>query len=209
MSKPRRLVIASTAVLMLLVISGAAGQSGSVPQSQSGPVAVRSQPQTEQAYSLPPAKLAQAIALNKIRVALDIAGSLWGLILVWGLLASGTAVRLDAWTRETMRQRWIQGLAFFTVLIVLLTLANLPLDAIGHAASLHYGISVQGWPSWLGDQGKGLAVSVIVGVPVTVGVPVGVGPQALTVTRATSAVPLNASVRMSDSWLPSLVLSDT
>ena len=166
MSKRRRLAIAGTAVLMLLVISGTAGQSGSRPQGQSSPVAARSQPQSEQAYSLPPAKLAQAIALNKIRVALDIFGSLWGLILLWGLLASGTAVRLDAWTRETMRQRWMQGLAFFTVLVVGLSLANLPLDATGHAASLHYGISVQGWLSWFGDQGKGLAVSVVVGVPV-------------------------------------------
>jgi Zn-dependent protease with chaperone function len=166
MSKPRRLVIASTAFLVLLAVSGAAGQSDPVPQSQSTAVTAGSQPHTEQAYSLPPAKLAQAIALNKIRVALDIAGSLWGLIVLWGLLASGTAVRLDVWTRETMGQRWMQGLAFFTVVVVALSLANLPIDAIGHAASLHYGISVQGWPSWFGDQGKGFTVSVVVGVPI-------------------------------------------
>ena len=113
-----------------------------------------------------PEKLAQAIALNKIRVALDIAGSLWGLFVLWGLLASGRAVRLDAWTRETMKPRWLQGSAFFAVFLFILALANLPLEAIGHAASRHYGISVQGWPSWFGDQGTGLALSIVLGVPV-------------------------------------------
>ncbi len=152
-------------VLLMAAVVSAAGQASPVPQNQPGPAA-RPQPHSEQAYSLPPDKLAQAIALNKIRVALDIAGSIWGLIVLWFLLASRTAVRLDVWTRETMKPRWLQGLAFFAIFIVILAMANLPLDVIGHTASLRYGISVQGWPSWLGDQGKGLAVSLIIGGPI-------------------------------------------
>ncbi len=162
-----RVVRASAIVVLLLVTFGAAaGQPSPSPQDSHGPVANKTQPHSEQAYSLPPDKLAQAIALNKIRVSLDIAGSLWGLILIWWVLRSGTAVRLDAWTRGTIKPRWLQGLAFFGVLLVILGIANLPLYVIGHAASLRYGISVQGWPSWFGDQGKGLAVSLVVGVPV-------------------------------------------
>ncbi len=65
-----------------------------------------------------------------------------------------------------MKARWLQGLVFFAIFIVILALANLPLDAIGHTASLRYGISVQGWASWFGDQGKGLAVSLVIGVPI-------------------------------------------
>ena len=65
-----------------------------------------------------------------------------------------------------LKRRWVQGLAFFAVVVVLITLASLPLDAIGHAASRRYGISVQGWGSWFGDQGKGLAVSLLIGVPI-------------------------------------------
>jgi STE24 endopeptidase len=163
----RRLVRASTVVVLLLVTFGTvAGYGSPTPQSQPGAVSTPPQPHSEQAYSLPPDKLAQAIALNKIRVALDIAGSLWGLIVLWYLLASGRSTRLDAWARGTIKPRWLQGLAFFGVLVFILALANLPLDAIGHAASLHYGISVQGWPSWFGDQGKGLAVSFVIAVPV-------------------------------------------
>jgi Zn-dependent protease with chaperone function len=123
------------------------------------------QPHTELAYSLPPGKLAQAIALNKIRVVLDIGGSLWGLIVLGGLLAFGVAAKLEQRTQEITRRRWLQGMLFFTAIIVILGMASLPLDALGHAASRRYGISVQAWPGWLGDQGKGLGVSLLIGVP--------------------------------------------
>jgi Zn-dependent protease with chaperone function len=163
---PRAVRASALAVLLLAAFGAAAGQPVPTPQDRPGLVANKPHPHSEQAYSLPPEKLAQAIALNKIRVWLDIAGSIWGLIVLWWLLGSGTAVRLDAWARGTIKPRWLQGVAFFGVFVTLLALANLPLDAIGHAASLRYGISVQGWPSWFGDQGKGLAVSLVVGVPV-------------------------------------------
>jgi STE24 endopeptidase len=163
MANVLRLALVSTVVVLSLFNSGsAAAQTSSLPQKQPNPVATQAQPHSEQAYSLPPDKLAQAIALNKIRVSLDIAGSLWGLIVLWALLSSRRAMRLDAWSRGTIKPRWLQGLTFFAVLLFILVLANLPLDAIGHAASLHYGISVQGWPSWFGDQGKGLAVSLVI-----------------------------------------------
>ncbi len=162
----RRLRFASTVAVLLLVTSIAVtAETGRAVPSQPKAAASHSPPQHEQAYSLPPDKLAQAIALNKIRVSLDIAGSLWGLIVLWGLLASGAAARLDAWTYETIRRHWLQGVSFFAILLAILALASLPLDAIGHAASLRYRISVQSWPGWLGDQGKGLAVSLLIGVP--------------------------------------------
>ncbi len=162
----RRLVLAGTvAVLFSLTSAGVGLQSGNAAQSQPEAAASHNHPHSEQAYSLPPDKLARAIALNKIRVSLEIGGSVWGLIVIWGLLAFGTAGRLDAWTRETTRRLWLQGTLFFATLLAILALANLPLDVIGHVASLRYGISVQGWPGWLGDQGKGLAVSLGIGVP--------------------------------------------
>lgn len=158
----QRLVLAGT--LALLLASGGGrhqGQSNEAPPVE----AAHSQPHSEEAYSLPPGKLEQAIVLNRIRVALDIGGSLWGLIVLWWLLASRTASRLDAWTREFTRRVWVQGLVFFAVLIVILTLAGLPLDAGGHEASRHFGISVQSWGGWLGDQGKGLGVALAIGAP--------------------------------------------
>jgi Zn-dependent protease with chaperone function len=120
-------------------------------------------PETTPAYTLPPDKLAKAIALNKIRLTLEIAGSLWGLAVLWLLLATRVAAGLERWAERVVRQRWVQGLIFFAIFFVIVTLAGLPLDAIGNAASRHYGISVQSWAGWLGDEGKALALAVIFG----------------------------------------------
>ena len=114
---------------------------------------------SEEVYSLPPDKLAKARTLNKIRLALDIGGSLWGLIFLWLLLASRAAAGLERWARRVAGRRWIQGLVFFVAFIVITAVAGLPPDAIGHAASRHYGISVQSWGSWFGDQGKALGIA--------------------------------------------------
>jgi Zn-dependent protease with chaperone function len=45
-------------------------------------------------------------------------------------------------------------------------LANLPFDIIGHHFGRSYGISVQGWGSWMGDQAKALGLSLLFGAPV-------------------------------------------
>lgn len=123
------------------------------------PQAQASRLRPEQAYSLPPDKLAKARTLNKIRLALDIGGSVWSLVFLWWLLASRTAARLEHWTQRVAARRWVQGLLFFAVFIFISALAGLPIDMIGHTASRHYGISVQHWGGWFGDQAKGLALA--------------------------------------------------
>jgi Zn-dependent protease with chaperone function len=168
--KSMRLVPATWVALFVVSLTLAApavskGQEpGGVPETQAPPAqATPAAPKTEQAYSLPPEKLAKAIALNKIRLVLEIVGTFWGLAVLWLLLATRTAARMGEWVKTISRFRWIQGLIFFAAFFVITALASLPLDAIGHTVSRNYGISVQGWGSWFGDQGKGLAISVIFG----------------------------------------------
>src|SRR5207253_404488 len=67
----QRLMLAGTVAVLFLFNAGLAiGQGSPAPQSQPSPtstqVASQTQPHSEQAYSLPPDKLAQANALNKI-----------------------------------------------------------------------------------------------------------------------------------------------
>ena len=132
--------------------------------AQAAPTATTQQPGTqEQAYHLPPDKLAKAIALGRIRNILHFAGEIWGLAVLWLLLATGAAAELEARADRVSHKRWLQGLAFFGALIVILTLANLPLDMYAHSVSRSYGISVQGWGSWFGDEAKALALSVVFG----------------------------------------------
>lgn len=161
----RRLVLSCFTLMLLMVpIWAAAGQTpppsgpASSPSTTSAP-----HPQPEQAYNLPPDKLAQAITLNKIRLALEIAGTLWGLAVLWWLLASRAAARLARWSQRKVSRPFVQGFLFFAAFFVITTIASLPLDMIGHAVSRHYGISVQGWGGWFGDQGKSLALSVVFG----------------------------------------------
>ncbi len=152
------------ALCLVLMLNGLAARR-SIAQTAPSP-ATAAQPApgpTQSAYTLPPDKLAKAIALAHIRNIMDIVSSLWGLAVLWLLLATRATAGLAAWVESVASKRWLQGLVFFAALIVVLTVANLPLDVFGHIVSRSYGISVQGWGSWLGDQGKSLGLAVILG----------------------------------------------
>ncbi len=118
-----------------------------------------------EAYTLPPDKLEKAIALGRIRDFLDIAGSLWGIAFIWLLLALGIAACLEGWTQRLSRRQWLQGLIFFALYLVAIFLSGLPLSWFGQHASRSYGISVQSWPSWMGDLGKSLVLTLLIGAP--------------------------------------------
>ena len=122
----RRIAFGGTlAVALGLSVAGGRAQAPETT-SRAQQVKAVSQPHSEQAYSLPPDKVAEAKALNRIRVWVAIAGSVWGLIVLWALLATGCATGLDVWTRETLRPRWVQGIGFFAIVLVVLALADLP-----------------------------------------------------------------------------------
>jgi Zn-dependent protease with chaperone function len=120
----------------------------------------------QQAYTLPPEKLAKAIALSRIRVTLGIAGAFWGIVFLGLLLSLRAWVAIERWTERLSGRRWVQGLGFFAAFFLVTTLAGLPLDAIAHHFERAYGISVQAWGSWLGDQAKALGLTLLVGVPI-------------------------------------------
>lgn len=120
----------------------------------------------QNAYSLPPDKLAKAIAISRIRNIMDIVGGLWGLAVLWLLLSTRSAARIEAWAQRTSVRRWIQGLVFFAAYLVIATLASEPLSWFSQNAEKQFGISVQSWGSWLGDQGKALGLTLLIGAPV-------------------------------------------
>ncbi len=160
----RRIAVASLLAILLAVALSPLplhAQAGTAPpQAQSAPAAPQGQPQ---AYTLPADKLARAIAYSRIQNILQIAGGIWSLAFLWLLLATRSWSRIEAWAQRSAGRRWLQGALFFFAFFILTTLASLPLDWYGHRASLSYGISVQGWPSWLGDQAKSLGLSLVLG----------------------------------------------
>src|ERR1035437_2458436 len=79
-------------------------------QPATASTAPQAQPASTQAYNLSPDKLAKAIALSHISLALEIVGSLWGLAFLWLLLSLRWAAGLAAWAERLLRRRWMQGL---------------------------------------------------------------------------------------------------
>ena len=161
----RMAIFTGCLVLILAVVAPRLGPGPRVPIRSVSASSASVPANAPQAYSLPPEKLAKAIALGRIRNIMSFAGSLWGLAVLWLLLATRTVAGLATYTERLAKRRWLQGLLFFTVLIVLLTLADLPLAWYSHRVSLRYGISVQGWSSWLVDLAKSLGLSVLIGAP--------------------------------------------
>jgi STE24 endopeptidase len=111
------------------------------------------------AYTLPPDKLAKAQALHRIRVALDFGATLWGIVVLALILQLGIAVRMRNFAVNISKNRWAQGFTFFFLFLMLTTLLNLPLDMYGQHLRTAYGLSVQHWESWFGDQGKSFALA--------------------------------------------------
>ncbi len=155
------------------VVPGTA-QDSSTPTTQSAPAAhapaTANQPgkstNTQKAYTLPPDKLAKAIALSRIRDILSIAESIWGIVFLWLLLALRGWSGLERWAQTISGKRWIQGLIFFAAFFIISALASLPFDWMGQHYERAYGISVQGWGSWLGDEGKALGLTLLFGAPI-------------------------------------------
>jgi Zn-dependent protease with chaperone function len=162
-----RVVVCSAAFLAGVFPQALAAQSGSTPVAPAAvPHAAQAPANPQQAYTLPPDKLAKAIAISRIRDVLTITGSVWGIVFVWVLLATHALAGLERWTLRVSGRRWIQGAIFFAAYLIIAALAGLPLDWIGEHYERYYGISVQGWGGWLGDMGNAMGLTLAIGVPI-------------------------------------------
>jgi Zn-dependent protease with chaperone function len=161
-----------------LILAGAAALTMRAQQAPAAPQAstaasqnrvnegTASQPaSSQQAYSLPPDKLAKAIALSRIRNILDIVGSLWQIVFIWLLLTSRFAARLETEIKLIASHRWAQGVFFFAAFFILLWLSGLPLSMYGHYVERSYQISVQSWVDWFSDDAKELGFAIAITTP--------------------------------------------
>jgi Zn-dependent protease with chaperone function len=170
MTIARRLLLVFCFTALLAAVAPRLGP-GPRAAVQAAPGANAAQPAAapanqEQAYSLPPEKLAKAIDLSRVRHTMGFVGTFWDLAVLWILLATHAISGLAAWAERMFKWRWLSGLLFFALFFVITNLASLPLDVYGQHVELSYGISVQSWGSWLGDQGKGLGLTVLFGAPI-------------------------------------------
>jgi Zn-dependent protease with chaperone function len=124
--------------------------------------AVQTAPATQTTeYTLPPDKLAKSKALYDLRGTLRIIDTIYGLLILLGLLYFGVAARYRDWAEAVSRFRFVQALIFAALFLITTTALQLPLDAYQQNISRQYGLSVQAWGSWLGDMGKGGLVGLV------------------------------------------------
>lgn len=164
----RLLIAASFGVLFLLTMKPtgtyvhaqaqvANPQTTTLPEGQVNP---------QPAYELSPDKLAKAIAISRIRHIMDIVNGMWGIAVLWVLLATGWLAALENWVKSLTQRRWLQGVIFFTLFIVITSLASLPLDWFSQSKEKSYNVAVQTWGSWLGDQAKSLGLALAIAIPI-------------------------------------------
>ncbi|MBZ5523076.1 MAG: M48 family metallopeptidase [Acidobacteriia bacterium] len=156
------------ATLILFLLTCISFQAQTVPDKATNApsvIASPTSPAPTTAYTLPPEKLAQAKALYTLRVRLLIAGTVWNFLLLLGILYSGLAARFRDWAEAVSRWRFVQAVTAVPLLLLTMTALQLPLSIYQHRVSLQYGLSVQGWGSWINDLLKGEAVVLAAMIP--------------------------------------------
>ncbi len=115
------------------------------------------------AYTLPPDKLAKAETLERIRNIITFVGAGWGIVSLLLILRLRIAARMRNVAVNLSKNRWAQGFTFFFQFMIVTTVLGLPIDLYEQHVRRSYGLSVQSWASWLGDQAKGFALTFVIG----------------------------------------------
>ena len=105
-------------------------------------------------YRRPPDKLKQVQGLDRIRRLLFVGRTVWSVAVLALLLNFRTGARFRDWAEAASRRRVMQAAVFVSLLSLTLGVLNLPVDTYRHHLRTDYGLSVQGWPSWLWDWTK-------------------------------------------------------
>ena len=115
------------------------------------------------AYTLPPEKLKPAQELFRARTTLHFAGEGWGILQLVLLLVAGVPAQMRNVAENLTKSRWGQCFVFVFLFLLAITLLDAPLRVYGHHIAVVYGLSVQGWGSWVWDLAKSFLLTWFVG----------------------------------------------
>jgi STE24 endopeptidase len=95
---------------------------------------------------------------------LQLWGFLYGLLVSWIFLGTGLSARMRDRAERATRFRFLQTFLYAAQYIVGVTLLSLPWAIYtGFFREHKYGLSTQTFGAWLADQGKGLALGIVLG----------------------------------------------
>lgn len=144
-----------TSVISARPVQAAAAQPSQVVHADSAAPAPITQ------YTLSPEKLRQAEALARTGRRFYFAEFFWGLFVLMFVIRAGWAAKFREWAERVSRFRLFQAAIFIPLLLLTLDLASLPFHAWGHSILRRYGLSVQGWLSWMLDWMKAEAITLL------------------------------------------------
>jgi STE24 endopeptidase len=165
-SKARRAIcisILTAAISCSVNLCAAPARSAAIPAPQTAP---QTTPASSAAapviqYTLSPEKTRQAVALARTGRRLYFAEFAWSLLILWLALRTGWAAKLGDWATRASSNTYWQAAIFCPLLILTLDVPGLPLHAWAHSVVRGYGLSVQGWGSWILDWMKSEAITLI------------------------------------------------
>jgi STE24 endopeptidase len=127
-----------------------ASQSNSGSSSSSSQSSSNTQAQTDQ-YTLSHERYEKAVSYSRAGYTLYFISYFIGTLVLWLLLRLGVAAKLRDMAESASGNKWIQGLIFIPLFILVTDIFDLPVRVYWHALSLRYEQSVQRWGSWLVD----------------------------------------------------------
>ena len=114
----------------------------------------------------PPVVTPQMTRYSRTRYGLYFAGTAYGLLALWGVLATGLSARLRRFV-QPLHYSFFQLAGYYALLTLVLLAVQAPLSWYsGYYLEHAYGLSSQSFPAWAGDRTKGVAVDVATTVPI-------------------------------------------
>ena len=108
----------------------------------------------------------QMLRYSRTRVVLYFVGTAYGLLALWGVLATGLSARF-ARLVQPQRFSFLRLLGYYALLETTLLLVRSPLIFYsGYSLEHTYGLSSQSLGAWLGDVGKSVGVNFLTTVPI-------------------------------------------
>jgi Zn-dependent protease with chaperone function len=167
-------LVLGLAFCILLLPSRASSQTSTNPQvaaaaEQNSPSATASVPSTQASpsaeYNLTPEQRAKAISYSTHRYVLHFVETFFLIVLCFILFRTKVAVVFRRWANRGSKHLFVQCLILAPLFMLLISLIEFPLDYYSEYSLEHrFGISTQSLASWLGDWGKGLALSLIMSI---------------------------------------------
>ena len=114
----------------------------------------------------PPVVTPQMLRYSRTRYTLYFAGTAYGLLALWGILATGLSARLRRLV-QPLRFSFFRLLGYYALLTLTLLAIHFPLTWYsGYYLEHIYGLSGQSFGAWAGDLLKGEGVGIVTTVPI-------------------------------------------